>query len=230
MEKRLSTSCEPFDRMLEGVFQFGKISLIYGETATGKTTLAMSCVFNHLRDAPKAKVLYIDTDGGPSTKRMEQIVGEGDSLLERILIWGPDSFSEQTTIVESMQPLVYRKATIIVVDSITSLYRLEAGDAEKTFKVNKELNRQLGFLAETAETSSAAVLLTGQVHGVVGDPAQVEPVAQRLLRYWSDIVLKLETTSRPGVRQAVLEKGREAPRSCMFKLTNRGLSEVDGTW
>jgi len=230
MEIRLSTSCEPLDRLLDGGFRFGKISLFYGETATGKTTLAMSCVINHLRSDSQAKALYIDTDGGLSTKRMEQIAGEGESLLERILIWRPNSFSEQTAIIEDLQPLVYRRATIIVVDSITGLYRLEAGDAEKTFKVNKELNRQLGFLSETAETSVAAVLLTGQVHGTIGDTAQVEPVAQRLLRYWSDIVVKLETTPKPGVRQAVLEKREGPPRSCIFRLTNAGISAVDGMW
>lgn len=230
METRLSTSCKPFDRMLEGGFRFGKISLFYGRPATAKTTLAMSCVIHHLRGDSQAKSLYIDSDGGLSTKRMEQIAGEGESLLERILIWRPNSFSEQTAVIEDLQPLVYQRSTIIVVDSITGLYRLEAGDAEKTFKVNKELNQQLGFLSETAETGGAAVLLTGQVHSAIGDTAQVEPVAQRLLRYWSDIVVKLETTPRPGVRQAVLEKPEGHPKSCIFRLTDIGLSEVEEKW
>jgi len=231
MERRLSTGCGSLDGVLDGGFRFGRVSLIYGEAATGKTALTLSCVVNHLRSDPEAKALYIDADGGLSTKRLEQIAGgDGGSLFERILIWRPGSFSEQTAIVEGLPALVHRRATVVVVDSITGLYRLEAGDAEKTFKVNKELNRQLGFLSETVETKGAALLLAGQVHGAVGAPTQMEPVAQRLLRYWSDVVLKLETTLRPGVRQAVLEKPEGTARSCMFSLTDRGLSEVGGSW
>jgi hypothetical protein len=54
----------------------------------------------------------------------------------------------------------------------------------------------------------------------------VEPVAQRLLGYWSDTILKLETTSIQGVRQAILEKPGEERRSCRFKLGETGIEEA----
>jgi len=52
------------------------------------------------------------------------------------------------------------------------------------------------------------------------------PVAQRLLRYWSDTVLKLESTSMVSIRQATLEKPADPPRACRFKLGETGLEEV----
>ncbi|MFQ6053730.1 MAG: hypothetical protein ACE5OO_05845, partial [Candidatus Bathyarchaeia archaeon] len=164
--------------------------------------------------------------------RLMQIAGRGgDRLLERLLVWRPRSFSEQSMVVEGVMGLLDGGATPVVVDSITGLYRLEAGDSERTFSANKELNRQLGFLSETAKTRGAAVLLTGQVHSVIGsDLPQVEPVAQRLLRYWSDTVLKLERAPTAGVRQAVLEKPEEHRRACRFGLGDRGLEDVRPTW
>lgn len=232
MERRLSTGCGSLDEILGGGFRFGRVSLVYGEAATGKTALALSCAINHLRREPGEKAFYIDADQSLSTNRLMQIAGrDGERLLERLLIWRPRSFSEQTEVVEGLLALLTHGATLVVVDSITGLYRLEAGDAERTFTVNKELNRQLGFLSEVAKTRDAAVLLTGQVHGVLGSGLpQVEPVAQRLLRYWSDTVLKLEMTQTTGVRQALLEKPEAAHKACRFSLSDKGLTDVERPW
>ncbi|KON30791.1 hypothetical protein AC482_03025 [miscellaneous Crenarchaeota group-15 archaeon DG-45] len=229
---RLSTGCDALDGILGGGFRFGGVSLIYGEASTGKTTIALSCVINHLRAEPGSRAFYIDADDGLSTPRLTQIAGiDGGPLLERLLIWRPRCFTEQTEIVEGLPAFRASGAWLVVVDSITGLYRLEAGDAERTFTVNKELNWQLGLLSETAKTGDAAVLLAGQVHSVIDSAApQVEPVAQRLLRYWSDTVLRLETTHRAGVRQAALEKPGEGRGTCRFGITDRGLTDVNGRW
>ena len=232
MRRRLSTGCRSLDEVLGGGFRFGEVSLIYGEASTGKTAIALSCVISHLRDSPEGAAFYIDADQRLSTNRLMQIAGiDGDRLLERLFVLMPSIFSEQTLVIEGMQWLLTREATPVVVDSITGLYRLEAVDAERTFAANMELNRQLGFLSETAKTRGAAVLLMGQVHSVPGsETPQVEPVAQRLLRYWSDTVLRLEMTPTSGVRQAALEKPDEARRACRFSLSDAGVTDVERRW
>ncbi len=230
MERRLPTGCAPLDEILGGGFRFGDLSLVYGEASTGKTTLALSALNSHLRDDPWAKAYYIDSDLKLSTRRLTQIAGDS-SLLERLLIWRPETFPQQNRIIEGLPDILPNGNVPVAVDSITGPYRLLAGDSGRTFTVNKELNRQLGFLSETAKTRDAAVLVTGQVHSVLdADPPQVEPVAQRLLRYWSDTILRLETTSIQGVRQVVLEKPGDEPRACRFRLGENGLEEADGLW
>jgi len=224
---RLPTGCAPLDEMLGGGFRFGDVSLIYGEASTGKTTLTMSCVASHLRGDRWAKAYYLDSDRKLSTKRLLQVADGDDGILERLLVWRPEGFSAQAELIEGLPDLLPAKETPVVVDSITGPYRLEAGDSKRTFRANKELNRQLGFLSETAKTRDAAVLVVGQVHGILdSDSSQVEPVAQRLLRYWSDTVLKLESTSMVSIRQATLEKPADPPRACRFKLSETGLEEV----
>ena len=224
---RLPTGCAALDNVLKGGFRTGEVSLIYGEASTGKTTLALSCVLNHLRSDSWAKAYYIDSDQKLSTMRLTQVADGEDHLLERLLIWKPRSFSEQTELIEGLHQLLPEGKTSIVVDTMTGMYRLEAGDSKKTFATNKELNRQLGFLSEAAKTKGAAILILGQVHSILGaDPSQVEPVARRLLTYWSDVVLRLEPTSIKSVRQAAVEKP-EASGTCRFRLGEEGIKEVD---
>ena len=226
MERRLSTGFSPLDEILGGGFRYGAVSLIYGEASTGKTTIAISSLARHLERDPWAKAYYIDSDNKLSTRRLTQIT-EDPEVLERLLIWRSMSFSEQGRTIESLPDLLPNGNIPVVVDSITGPYRLEAGSSARTFRANKELNRQLGFLSETAKSKDSAILVTGQVHSVLDrDPPEVEPVAHRLLGYWSDAILNLETTSIQGVRQAILEKPGEERRSCRFKLGETGIEEA----
>jgi len=229
MDHRLPTGCAPLDRFLGGGFRFGEVSLVYGEASTGKTTIALSCLANLLRSDRWAKAYYVDSDQKLSTDRLTQVMGGDELLLERLLVWRPGSFSEQTEVIEGLLDL--QGGVPVVVDSVTGQYRLEAGDAQKTFSANKELNRQLGFLSETAKARDAAVLVTGQVHGVMSvESSQVEPVAKRLLNYWSDAVIRLEMTSIQAVRQAVVEKPGGRAGACRFMLAETGLKEAERPW
>lgn len=226
MERRLPTGCASLDETLGGGFRFGDVSLVYGEASSGKTTLALSCVASQLRSDTWAKAYFVDSDQKLSTKRLTQISGGGMELLKRLMVWKPLGFFEQTDVIEGLLDLI-PKGVPVVVDSITGAYRLEAGDARRTFTINKELNRQLGFLSETAKAKDASVIVLGQVHAIINsETPQVEPVAKRLLNYWSDCVLKLEMTPAMGVRQAVLEKPGDSTRGCRFRLGETGLEKV----
>jgi DNA repair protein RadB len=228
LERRLSTGCPPLDEILGGGFKFGEVSLIYGEASTGKTILALSCCLGYLNRDMRSKAFYIDADHGLSTPRLVQMAGGDSGILTRFIVMRPESFREQTETVERLFTILPKRPTLVVVDSITGLYRLRAGEPEETFQASKELNRQLGFLSETARETGAAVLLTGQVHGIPGAGGpRVELVAERLLRYWSDRIVRLENTEIPGVRKAVLEKPLEPGRVCRFVIGRAGLVGVD---
>jgi RecA/RadA recombinase len=229
MEGRLSTGNASLDDVLGGGFKLGNVSLIYGEASTGKTILVVNSVVNHLNRDSWVKAFYIDSDKKLSTQRLIQITGE-QTALNRLLIWRPNSFIEQTKIIERLKDFPL-SGNPVVVDSITGLYRLEAAYPNRTYVANKELNRQLGFLSEAAKTKKAAILVVGQVHSVMNsETPYLEPVAQRLLRYWSNTIIKLQMTSVTGVRQAILEKPNGRYRTCRFKIDESGINEVTRTW
>jgi len=219
---RVKTGLEPLDTLLGGGFPCGAVSLVYGEAATGKTTLSLTAALNHLREHRAAKTIYIDSDNKLNTGRLTQIAEpRGKELLRRLHLHTPLSFREQEATLEQIPAL--DPMDLVVLDSVTGLYRSETVDKEMTYRVNKELNRQLGYISEMAVRSGAAFLLTGQVRSVM-DTSQIEPVAPRLLSYWSSPVLKLEKAPEPGKRQATLEKPITSPNTINLWITETGAS------
>jgi RecA/RadA recombinase len=224
--RRQNKDCILLDILDGSVINFGVLSLIYGEASVGKTTTSLNIVFNYLERDPAVKAYYMDADGKLSTTRMLQIAGEGnEELLKRIMIWKPTSFAEQWSILKKI-PLMLKESDLLLIDSVTGLYRLEARDREQNFKINKELNHHLAFLKEVAITKTIGVIITGQVRDVFEEREGIEPVAPRLLHYWSDLIIKLELTPYPQIRQALKEKP-EPTQKCMVGLDQNGISGVE---
>lgn len=223
----LSSGSPAIDRLLGGGFPLHQISLLYGEAATGKTILSMQCVLEAARK--EYKVFYLDSDQSFSVNRMERLAG-GRELAERIVLFRPEDFDEQGRIVENIENLLTKTPILLVVDSITGLYRGGQVKPEGYFGRDRELNRQLAQLDALASRFAAWILLTGQVHSSpTGGEWLVEPVATRTLRHWSDLILRLTQTPRPNVRDCFLEKknGLDVPGNhCPFKITDEGIEEA----
>lgn len=224
-QKKISTGSKELDRILGGGISRSAVTFVYGEPASGKTTLAMSVSANLLRSNPISKTVLIDSDLKFNTERFLQVIDGNSQYLKRLLYCKPLSFEEQSSVLQALSENT-NSGDLIIIDSITGLYRLEAGDPSKTFAENKELNYQLGLIKEMAETNGVTVLLTGQVRSVINSELpQVEPVAPRLLKFWSDLIIKLENTTIQGVRQAIIEKPKGGV--CRFGIGLTGITEAE---
>ncbi len=175
---------------------------------------------------PAARVTYVDSDGKFSPERLIQIT-EKEKNLRRLNYARPTTFEEQAEVFDYL-PEQLQPGDLVVIDSVTGLYRVETGDTQTTFAENKELNRQLGLIKETALTRGVAVVATGQVRSVIDSPVPaVEPVAQRLLRFWSDVVVKLENTTTQGVKQATVEKPKIMRGAARFAINQSGIGDEE---
>jgi len=205
--QKIPTNCTAIDRFLGGGLPIESVALLYGEAETGKTTLAMQCaVYSALQGY---RTLFVDSDGTFSAERLYQIIREQkQTVVERVLLARPNDFREQSTVVDQLAQYLKDSFKLAVFDTITSLYRLRiAEDSSKVFELNRELNRQLAVLAQTARTQRVVVLLTSQVHGVLNENTITsEPVATRVLKFWSDTVIALKVTENPERIQARVEK------------------------
>jgi RecA/RadA recombinase len=223
----LSTGCHGIDRLLGGGLTIHKIAFVYGEAATGKSIFSMQCALEAARR--EFRVLFLDSDQSFSAHRMERLAGIAD-LAESIVLFRPEDFEEQSRLVENVENLLTKGRAFLVVDSVTSLYRVGRIKSEESFGRDRELNRQLAQLNALATRFGVWVLLTGQVHSLPsGREWFVTPVATRTLRHWSDTILRLNHTPRTGIRDCVLEKknGHEASGShCFFKITENGIEDV----
>ncbi|MCW3981594.1 MAG: AAA family ATPase [Candidatus Bathyarchaeota archaeon] len=205
MGKAIPTGCSALDERLGGGMRGGSLTLVYGEAETGKTTLALQSSVNCARMA--YKTIFIDCDGSFSPRRMEQIAPQDfQNLAKQIVLMKPQNFKEQAFVIERVRDYTSKKVGLIVVDTITGLYREDLEDAKKTFAANRELNRQMACLAQLLRTERIAGLVTSQVQSVVsGIGDTVRPVATRVLKFWADSVIKLKPTLEPNIVKALME-------------------------
>jgi len=224
----IPSRCEPLDGLLGGGFSVGEIAVVYGEAGTGKTTLSIQTAIETARRG--SRVLYIDTDHSFTHQRFSQLAREdADAVSERILLFFPDTFSAQTSLVESIENYLTPSARLLVADTITSLYRVGLGSAERTFSLNRELNRQLAYLSTVAVRHRLVVLLTSQVHARLDFPfGRIEPVARRTLAHWPLTIIRLKNTSEQSRKDIIVERkrGRQTTLRCSAKLTERGFESV----
>jgi len=203
------------------------VSLVYGEAETGKTSLAIQCAVGCARRG--YKTMFIDSDGTFHERRLSQIAyHDFDAVSPFIILVRPTTFREQALAIDHLDEYVTKKFGLVVVDTITSLYRVELGTPKENFKLNRELNRQVACLAQIAKTRKVATLVTGQVRGIlVEGEDNVEPVATRVLKFWSDVVINLKNTGQTRVVKAVLEKRpeRKRPASCYLKIEETGIHD-----
>lgn len=227
--EKIPTGCGEIDKFLGGGLPFNSVSLIYGEAETGKTTLAMQCAINCARQG--YKTLFIDCDGTFSTRRLSQVISEKfKELTELIILMRPNDFSEQTAAVDRLTDFVTKNFGLIIIDTVTTLYRVEISESpEKTFKLNRELNREIALLAQVAKTRKIAVLITSQVHSFFHETyVSIEPVATRVLKFWADTIIAMKLTESPQIIKAILEKSPvkanvAEPLSWYLKMDNMGI-------
>jgi len=208
----------------------GDVSLVYGEAETGKTCLAIQCAVNAARLS--CKTIFVDSDNTFSARRLSQIASHDlDEVSPLITLVKPSSFQEQALAIDRLDEYLTPTVGVVVIDTVTSLYRAEIGEEkEATFALNRELGRQLACLAQVAKTKKVAVLLTSQVRSVfMNGFVEIEPVATRVLRFWSDTVLNLKPTSQGNTLKAVLEKHsrRKCPVNCHISIEETGICDYN---
>jgi len=231
VQKRIPTGCGAIDRILEGGISSESITLIYGEAETGKTTLAMQCAVNCARQG--YKILFIDCDGTFSARRLSEIASEKfEEIVELIIVMRPNDFHEQTVVMDQLADYVAKNFGLVVVDTITSLYRAEVAESpEKTFELNRGLNRQVALLAQIAKTKKIAVLITSQVRSTFNEThVNIEPVATRVLKFWAETIIVMKPTENPRIIKTILEKSpkkakRIQPLACYLRIEETGIHE-----
>jgi RecA/RadA recombinase len=230
--KKILTSIGCIDNALDGGISPETVTLIYGEPETGKSTLAMQCAFNcAMQDL---KTLYLDCDNTFSSKRLSQLAaGKFDEIADKILLIKPLDFKEQTVVMDRIGDYLTKNVGLIVVDTMNSLYgakMAEASSKAKAFSVNRELNRQMAILAQTAKIQKIPVIITSQVRSMFSDPSgSVKPAANRVLTFWADNILSLKPTETSKAIKATIEKNHAKPVhvTCYVQIGERGISETE---
>lgn len=234
--EKISAGSFDLNKWLYGGYEKGIITMIAGPPASGKTNFVLLASCSQAKKGNK--VIFIDTEGGFSSERIRQIVGEEyKEILKNILLLNPTSFNEQKKIfIKLLDKIKKENVGLIVVDGMAMLYRLKLGntvklkDENKVKEVNREVARQMRVLAEISRKQNIPVLITNQVyHGFLseeewrkGIKPEANIVGGDLFKYWSKAIIELKNEN--GKKKAILLKHRSMPKKEMsFEIRDKGI-------
>ncbi len=218
MEK-IRSGCESIDSLLNGGFERGCITEIYGEAGSGKTNICLATAINVAREGKY--VIYIDTEG-VSMERFSQL-GGNEELSKRILFYKVYKFSQQGEIIERAINLVEKRndISLIIVDSMTEFYRAERGvEEDLSSKRRHSLAWQLSLLNSVARRKNVAVLITNQVYMDTATK-ELKPIGGHTLHHNAKTILFLKKIGN-GYREAILIKHRSLPEGLVTRFEIRG--------
>ena len=220
---KISTGSYDMNKWLFGGYERDIVSVLYGGAGTGKTNF---CLIAAVSQAKKGNiVIFIDSEGGFSSERVKQLAGEDyEKVMKNILLLKPTNFSEQKKSFEQLLKYLSNEISLIVVDGMTILYRLDFAsarekDKEEMQKINSELVRQMRTLVEIARKRDIPIIVTNQVYRWEDSDKMV---GGDILRYWGKCLIEL--VNDRGRRSAHLRKHRSLPeKSLSFQIINSGI-------
>ena len=231
MSDALTTGCQTLDNLLDGGFERGTVTQLYGPPAAGKTNLALSAAVNVAADGGTA--VYIDTEG-LSPDRFRQLAAaaatRGEQSIEdvtsRLIVSDAHDFASQEEAVRDAAEFAER-AELIVLDSATGFYRLNrTADADAGESLRRVAD-QVTHLLSLARKHDLAVVITNQVF-TDPDSDRARALGGHTLGHWTGVILRLDRF-RGGNRRATLEKHRSKPAgdTATFEITGDGLASVE---
>ena len=223
MPEKIPSGIPVINVLLDGGYEEGVITTIYGPAGSGKTNICLFCTIEVIKSGKK--VIFIDTEGGFSVKRLEQISKNYKDVLKNMIFLRPTKFSEQKKAFSKLKSLAEtKKVGLIIVDSIAMLYRLELGTTKEVYEINRELGKQIASLIEIARKMKIPILVTNQVYANFDERNKVNMVGGDILKYGSKCLIELQLTP-DNKRRAILQKHRSLPekKEVTFEITQTAL-------
>ncbi|CAG8641111.1 7420_t:CDS:2 [Dentiscutata heterogama] len=210
----ISTGSKALDKLL-GV-ECGSITEIFGEFRTGKSqlchTLAVTCQLAIKNGGGEGMCIYIDTEG---TFRPERIVSvserysmDNQEVLDNIAVARAYNTDHQMTLlVQAAAMMTEARFALIIVDSVTALYRTDYSGRGELAARQMHLAKFLRALLRLADEFGVAVVITNQVVSSV-DGNILFPGATDKKPIGGNIIAHASTT------RLSLRKGKGEARVC----------------
>ena len=228
---KISAGNYDLNKFLHGGYETDIVSVIYGASGTGKTNF---CLLATVSQAKKGnKVIYVDTEGGFSIERIKQLCEKQNNhkeILKNILLLKPTNFEEQKEAFKILLKHLKKEISLIIVDGMTILYRLDFANArdknnpdnlEQIQRINTQLVTQIKTLAEIARKKEIPILITSQIYNWENE---TKIVGGDILKYWGKCLIEL--LNEKGKRTAKLIKHRSLPeKTFIFQIINEGIKK-----
>jgi len=234
---KISTSTKSLDELLGGGIETQAITEVYAEFGSGKTQFAHTiCV---MVQKPKEEggldgsVLYIDTENTFRPNRITSIaIANGldpIKVKERIFVAKAYNSSHQILLLEECTKFIQEKnIKLIVVDSLTGLFRAEYPGMGTLAARQQQINHFVHLLSKIADTYNIAALVTNQVMaspGVFfGDPTRA--IGGHIVAHTSTYRIYFRKSGKNRVA-IMIDSPEHAQNEAKFTLGERGVQDIE---
>ncbi len=233
---KITTGSKDLDELIGGGVETNAITEVYGKFASGKSQIGFQLAVN--AQLPKNKggleggVLFIDTEG---TFRPERIVSmataaglDSDATLGNIMVVRATTTEKQVLTVERADSLILEKnIKLIIVDSITSLFRSEFIGRGALGERQQKLNSHIHKLQILADKFGVAVYITNQVMdnpGILfGDPTT--PIGGNVLAHAATTRLYIRKSKEDKRIVRLVDSPNMPDGECIIKITTSGIKD-----
>lgn len=208
------------------------ITSLWGDFGVGKTTLSLQTANTYALN--KKKVLYIYTKPNLPFKKISTVLESNfEDVIEHILFIHTTNFDDIFNFIFNLEftvlnDLKTKKWTfnLIIIDSMTDLYRLELNreKKEKNFILNYRLNQLLANLAILKQKYEIDILIVNEISRRTqeGQTFEVES-GGNVMQYWVANSIKIERTDVANNRKFILHRGNDNIAFLLIStLTERG--------
>ncbi len=234
---RITTGSKNLDNLLGGGgVETGSITETHGAYGSSKSQLAFQLVVNVQLPKDKGglegKALFVDTENTFRPERVEQIAKalglDPQKTLKNVFVARAYNSDHQLLLIEKAKEKVKEgNAKLLIVDSLTSLFRSDYSGRGELAPRQQKLNRHLHELQRFSEVYNLAVYVTNQVMArpdvLFGDPTSA--IGGHVLGHAATFRLYLRK-SRDQKRVAKLIDAPSLPDSeTVFKVTDEGIRD-----
>jgi len=192
------------------------ITSLWGDFGVGKTTLSLQTA--NLYALNRKKVLYIYTKPNLPIKKISNVFETNlDDALDHIIFIYTKNFDDIFKFIFNLEFAVLNDLktengtfTLIIIDSMTDLYRLELNHEKKgkNFILNYKLNQLLANLVHLNQKYEIGILIVNENSRRTqeGQTYEVES-GGNVMQYWVTNSIKIERIDVVNNRRFILHKG-----------------------
>lgn len=204
---------------------------IWGDFGVGKTTFALQTTMSTIKN--ENKIIYLYSKPNFPAEKIRKISRGSIENLKNITFIQTESFDDLHNIVFNLEFLILKshniikeKYNLIVIDSLTDLYRLALNKEkkEKNYNLNYMLNQILANLSHLNNSYNIDILIVNEKVGkLVNDQVIEIQSGGKVMEYWVSVNIKIERTEILRKRKFTISKHPEIQNmEFIYNLTNNG--------
>ncbi|MCL5430562.1 MAG: DNA repair and recombination protein RadA [Candidatus Marsarchaeota archaeon] len=233
---RITTGSKDLDEMLGGGVETNGITEAYGKFSSGKSQIAFQLSVN--AQLPRDKggldgaVFFIDSEGTFRPERIAEIAKAEDldpkTVLGNIVVVRAMTTEQQILTLERADKLIQEKnIKLIIVDSLTSLFRAEYLGRGALGERQQKLNSHIHRLQMLADKYNLAVYVTNQVMdnpGIMfGDPTT--PIGGNVIAHAATTRLYMRKSKEEKRIVRLVDSPSQPEGECVIKITTNGVKD-----